>query len=247
MEDKDNFSSGSVLSTRNINLVGFYAAILTAVTTIVTFGIAMIALPISGAFCTDGCIEYPYLNTVSQFPNDYSWMFPAIFLIIFYMILMVSIHSYATRQKKIFSLIGVSFAIVAVVILVGNYFVQLSVIPISLINGETNGIAILTQYNPHGLFIVLEDLGYLIMSISFLFMAPVFANKDRLDLSVKWVFISGFILTIVSLVVISFIYGMDRKDRFEVLAISVNWLVLLINGILLSIIFRRELNKNGRW
>ena len=31
----------------------------------------------------------------------------------------------------------------------------------------------LIQYNPHGVFIALEEPGYLVMSLSFLFMAPV--------------------------------------------------------------------------
>jgi hypothetical protein len=28
-------------------------------------------------------------------------------------------------------------------------------------NGETDGLSILTQYNPHGIFIALEEIGYL--------------------------------------------------------------------------------------
>jgi hypothetical protein len=42
----------------------------------------------------------------------------------------------------------------------------------SLMNGQAQGIALLTQYNPYGVFIVLEELGYLLMSLSFLFLAP---------------------------------------------------------------------------
>jgi hypothetical protein len=95
MKDKNSYATGSELSTTS-NLVGFYSAILTTAITIVTFSIAMTAVPISGAFCPEGCIEYPYLDTISQFPKDYLWMFPAILLILLYMILMVSIHSYAT-------------------------------------------------------------------------------------------------------------------------------------------------------
>jgi len=43
------------------------------------------------------------------------------------------------------------------------------------------------------------------------------------------------------LVVISIIYGLDRMDRFEVAVISINWLVLVTNGVLLSLLFRRQL------
>ncbi len=231
-------------SNTTSSVVGFYAAILTAITTAVTFGIALLtAVPISGAFCPDGCIEYPYLDTISQFPKDYLWMFPAMLLVLLYLILMNSIHSYAGTQKRVFSQIGMSLAIVSAVILWTDYFIQVSVIPVSLMNGETDGIPLLTQYNPHGIFIVLEDLGYLIMSLSFLFMAPVFTSKNRLESAVRWVFVSGFVLTIVALLVISIQYGIERKDRFEVAVISIDWLVLMVNGILLSMVFRRKLRR----
>ena len=173
-------------------------------------------------------------------------MFAAIMLILVYVILMVSIHSYAAGQKKIFSQIGLSFAIITAVILLSDYFVQFFVIPMSLKNGETEGIAMLIQYNPHGLFLVLEELGYLVMSLSFLFMAPVFANRDRLESAVRWIFIVGFVLVMVSLAVISIIYGLERQDRFEVAAISIDWLVLIINGVLLSIVFRRQLKAEQK-
>ncbi len=223
--------------------VGFYTAIFTVIMTLVTFGFAITAIPISGANCGELCIEYPYLNTLSQFPKDYLWMPLAIILTLTYLILMVAIHAYASNQRKIFSQIGLSFALLATMVLVGDYFVQFSVVPISLMSGETEGITLLTQYNAHGVFIVLEELGYLLMSLSFLFMAPVFVNKTRLETAVRWVFIISFLLTVLALTLISINYGLDRQDRFEVVVISINWLVLIINGILLSIVFKRQLRE----
>lgn len=231
----------SNLSSRTSNLVGLYSAILTVVITIVTLGFALTAIPISGANCPVDCIEYPYLDTVSQFPKDYLWMFFAIVLILVYVILVVAIHYYAVEQKKIFSHIALSFAIITAIILLGDYFVQFSVIPISLMSGETEGISILTQYNPHGVFIALEELGYIMMSLSFLFIAPVFSNRNRLEAAIRWIFITSFVLVIVSLIMISINHGLDRLDRFEVLVISIDWLVLIINGVLLSILFSRQL------
>jgi hypothetical protein len=99
----------------------------------------------------------------------------------------------------------------------------------------------LIQYNPHGVFLALEELGYLVMGLSFLFMAPVFANRSRLESAVQCIFVIAFIVEIVSLAVISVNYGLDRQDRFEVVVLSIDWLVLITNGVLLSIVFRREL------
>jgi len=221
--------------------VGFYTAVFTVFMTVVTFGFAITAIPISGANCGELCIEYPYLNTLSQFPKDYFWMPLAIILTLSYLVLMVSIHMYASNQRKIFSQIGLAFALMATMTLVGDYFVQFSVVPISLMSGETEGITLLTQYNAHGVFIVLEELGYLLMSLSFLFMALVFINKNRIESTVRWVFVVSFILTMIAFVLISLNYGLDRQDRFEVAVISIDWLVLIINGILLSIVFKRQL------
>lgn len=240
-EKKAGYGKSSELPPTTSDLVGFYSAILTTIITIVTLGFAMTAIPISGANCPGDCIEYPYLDTISQFPKDYLWMFPAIMLILVYVILMVSIHSYAPPQKKIFSQIGLSFATIAALILLSDYFIQISVIPVSLMNGETEGITLITQYNPHGIFIALEELGYLMMSLSFLFVALVFAKKSRLEAAVWWVFIIGFVLAMVSLIMILINYGLDRQDRFEVTVISINFLVLIVNGVLLSIVFRRKL------
>ena len=238
-------TTSSELAT-STSKVGFWSAILTTVITVVTFGFALTAIPISGANCPAECIEYPYLDTVSQFPRDYLWMFPATILILVYVILTVTIHSYAPGEKKIFSQIGLSFAIIAAVILLSDYFIQFSVIPVSLLNGETEGITILTQYNPHGIFIALEELGYLIMSLSFLFMAPVFANSNRLESAVRWIFVTGFALAIVSLAATSINYGLERQDRLEVAIISIDWLVLIVNGLLLSVVFRRQLKSEQK-
>jgi hypothetical protein len=121
------------------------------------------------------------------------------------------------------------------------YFIQFTVVPASLLHGETEGISLLTQYNPHGVFIALEELGYLMMSLSFIFLVPIFSTKNRLENTIRYVYMVAFILTVVSFVIISMKYGAEKQDRFEVVAISVNWLALIVNGILTGIFFRRVL------
>jgi hypothetical protein len=44
--------------------------------------------------------------------------------------------------------------------------------------------------------------------------------------------------------VISAYYGLERMDRFEIAAISIDWLVLVVNGILLSVLFRKRLKQS---
>ncbi|MDD3654885.1 MAG: hypothetical protein PHO01_12045 [Desulfotomaculaceae bacterium] len=95
------------------------------------------------------------------------------------------------------------------------------------------------QYNPHGIFIALEEIGYLMMSVAFLCTAPVFAGTNRLESAIRRIFLTGFILTIIALVIYSFSYGIHREYRFEVAVITVNWIVLIVSGLLLSILFKR--------
>lgn len=242
----DNPVAGNEPSAIAANRVGLYSSVLTVVTTVVTFGLAITAVPNSGAGCREGCFEYPYLRTLSEFPGDYLWMPPAMVLVLIYVVLVASIHVHASPQKKVYAQIGLSFALIAAVVLLGDYFVQFFVVPVSLMSGQTEGMALLTQYNPYGLFIVLEELGYLLMSLSFLFLAPVFARQGRLASAILWVFVGGFVLTTGSFAAMSAAFGLERMDRFEIAAISVTWLVLVVNGALLSVLFRRRLNAGTR-
>jgi hypothetical protein len=232
--------------SNRVNQVGFYTAALTAGLTLFTFIIAFLTPPLSGVYCTESCFEYPYTDIASRFPRDYWWMFPAMMLTVLFVVLMVVIHQYASRENKVFSQTGLAFALIAAAVLLIVYFVQVTVIQPSLENGETEGIAILTQYNPHGIFIALEELGYLLMSLSFLCMAPVFAGKDLLDRAVRWLFAASFLVMVIALAVIIASYGINREYRFEVAAISIDWIVLIVGGILLSRIFRRAASASNR-
>jgi hypothetical protein len=221
------------------NRLASYAAVSTSVLTVVTFAIAYLTAPLAGPYCKGACFQYPYTDIISRFPRDYFWMYPALILLAVYGALMACIHHCAPKEKKGFSLVGLFFALMSATILISDYFIQLSVIQPSLLNGETDGIALLTQFNPHGIFIALEDLGYLAMSLAFLFMAPVFSGS-RLEKSVRWIFIAAFVLTMASFIGYSIFYGVNREYRFEVTAISINWLTLIASGILLGFIFKRR-------
>lgn len=220
--------------------LGAYLATFTGILTVITFGIAVFTPPLSGPFCTEGCFEYPYHDIASRFPRDYIWMYPAIFLSLLYVIFMISIKNYASPDKKIYGEIGVAFSLISTTILISDYFVQISIIQVSLLQGETESISLLSQYNPHGIFIVLEEIGYLIMSFSFMSVAFIFSKDQRLERTIRWIFIFSFIMAMISLLTIIFIYGIRREYRFEVAVITINWLVLIVNGLLLGKLFNQR-------
>lgn len=218
---------------------GYYISLSTAVITIITFGIAVCTPPLSGPFCKSGCFEYPYHEIISRFPRDYFWMFPAIILSFSYMTMMISVHKAVAPEKSVYSLTAVGFAIISTLILSGDYFVQLSFIQPSLVAGETAGIAMLSQFNPHGLFIILEELGFITMNISFLFLVPALAGSSRLEKSMRVTFIVSFVLMLLSFATVVLVHGIYREYRFEVIIISITWIELIIGSILLSRYFKK--------
>lgn len=246
MTDQGTSSKIAIPGSNTPYVLGFYISIFTVILTGVTFGIAVLTPPLAGPFCVaSSCFEYPYTGIASRFPRDYLWMYPAILLTLVYVVLMVCLHQYASQEKKIFSQVGLSFAIISATALIIDYFMQVSVIQPSLLNGETDGIPILSQYNPHGVFIALEEVGYLMMSLSFFCVAPIFSSSSRLERAVRWTFVIGFLLTVISFVLISISYGIYREYRFEVAVITIDYLALIIAGILLSFVFKRAKTRTA--
>ena len=229
------------METNTASKVGFYAAILTTLLTIITFVIAFNTPPLSGPGCTAGCFYYPYSDIASRFPRDYYWMYPAILLSLVYYVLMVSIHYCAPAERRVFSQLGMSFALLSTATIGIDYFLQLSVIQPGVVLGETDGIAMLSQFNPHGVFIVLEEIGFLMMSLSMLCMAPAIVGNTKVEKAIRWLFVACFTLNAISLGLYAGFYGIHREYRFEITTISINWLTLITTGVLLSIIFRRAM------
>jgi hypothetical protein len=226
--------------------VGFYSSIFLAIITLITLSFGMMAVPPAGPYCPGNCIEYPYLNSLAQYPGDYIWMYLAIFQLITFVVFMATIYKIAPPEKKIFGFISFAFTLIAAVVLLANYYTQFTVVPISLMKGETEGIALLTQYNGNGVFIALEELGFLMMSLSMLFASQVFSSHISKEHTIKRILILPFALSIFALVFYSLKFGLDRSYRFEVATITVNWLGLIIIGILAAKFFKKLIKEKSQ-
>ncbi len=220
---------------------GLYSSLSLTLLTIITWGFAMTAVPPAGPYCPADCMSYPFADILSYYPRDYYWMYLSIFQLFAYLLFIVSNHFIAPIEKKLFSFISVTFALISAIVLLIAYFVQFSVVPISMMKGETDGIALITQYNGHGIFIALEELGYITMSISFLFLAMVFSKKNRLEKAIRLILIISPLLTGLSFILYSIKFGIDRSYRFEVVTITINWLITITIGILISIVIKNRL------
>jgi hypothetical protein len=221
---------------RSATRLGFWTAILTVVVVAVFAVVSPATPPRSGPFCGSACVAYPYVDVDEFIPGDYFWLLPGILLAPIFVVLMVCIHAYAAEPRKIHSRIGLSFALIYAVVILVDYYLQLTVVVPSLQAGETENLSLLTQYNPHGLFIALESLGYTMLTIALLFAAPVFAG-GRVERAIRGLFVLSFVLAVAAFVGLA-VLGHDLI-AFEVTVLMIIWIVLIASGALLGVVFRR--------
>lgn len=228
--------------------VGSWVAVATSLVTILTFALAITAVPNSGRNCRTDCVAYPFTDetVAEQFPADYLWMFPAMVVTVLFVALVACLHECAGAGRKVFSLTALCLAVIAAAVLLVDYFVQVTVMKPSLEKGQLEGLALVTQYNPNGVFIALEELGYLLMSVAFVVVAPVLPTTTRVERALRWLLVAGFAATIVALGVVAGVYGSDRQDSFEVPVISIVWLVLVTAGPLLAVVLKRSASSTIR-
>jgi hypothetical protein len=239
---KENIMTSEIKTAsarQGLHRLGFWTSILVTGFATVAFATAIATPPRSGPFCTSACITYPYANAAAFFPRDYLWMVPAIFMTLLFVILMACIHEYAPDDKKVFSRIGLCFALVTAAVIIMDYYIQLTVMQPGLIKGEMEGLALFSQYNPHGIFIAFEDLGYLMMSLALLFASAAFTRGERLERSIRRLFIASSLLAIAAFIGFTLVYGNNLEYRFEVAIITINWITLIISGLLLSVLFKQ--------
>lgn len=226
---------------KSVNRLGFWSALLLALAAAAALGIAVTtAPPRSGPFCiVDPCVVYPYTDAAAFVPIDYLWMYPALLMGPLLVVLVGCLHAFTPTDKQLFSLVALVFAGIAAATLAINYFIQLTVMQPSLLKGEVEGLAPFSQYNPRGVFIALEDIGYLMMSVTFLFAAAALERIDRLVRMIRALFVSSGGMGISALIILALWYGSELEYHYEVVSILINWIALIIAGALFSLFFSR--------
>ena len=225
---------------RNESHFDFWVAVLTAVATLLSFAIAVATPPKSGPLCVGACVGYPYTDIAAYIPRDFLWLYPGLLPALLFVMVVSSIHDRAAAEVKGFGRLAIAFALMAATLLTADYFIQLRVVQPAVLNGELDGLAPLTQYNSHGVFIALEEAGYLLMAMAFAFAAAALPAQNVLLRVIRRVFVSGAVAMLLLFVGLSIAYGFDVEYRFEVAAISVDWTVLIVTGTLLAFAYRRE-------
>jgi hypothetical protein len=177
---------------RQPDRLSLWVAILTALIAVVSLTMAVTTPPRSGPYCQSGCVGYPYTDAAAYVPRDYFWMYPAIALSLLALVFVECVHHQLSASRELLSRIGVAFTIIGVAILVVDYASQLTFIQPALLLGETEGLSPWSQYNPHGIFIALENVGYVLLNLAFLFIGiAIVRMPTRLWRAAGWVFAGG--------------------------------------------------------
>jgi len=151
------------------------------------------------------------------------------------------VHAWTPANRAPLALAGVCFAATGAGVLVVDYGVQLTVVQPALLRGETDGLSVWSQYNPHGIFIALEDVGYATIALGLLLLGLVLraGRRSRSIHVAAWAFTVAGAATLILLPVLATAYRSNLDYRFEVFSLLIIWLGLICGGLALSLRRRR--------
>ena len=220
--------------------LGVWVAPSTAAVGVVSLVVSVSTPVRSGPWCNDGCVAYPYTDVAAFVPRDYLWIYPEVLLVLLFVVLAACLLHWVPPQRRLSAAVAVCFAVIGAAVLVVDYGIQLTVLQPAVLSGQTEGLSALTMYNPRGVFIALENVGYAVFGVAFVFLGGALAGgSSRRERAVRWVFIVGGVLILAALVLSAAIYRAELDYRFEVMSLSITWLVLIVSGTLLTVVFGR--------
>jgi hypothetical protein len=226
-------------SARLLSRFGFWSATLTALFAAVSLGVGVTTPARSGPFAPSGsALAYPFASAARFVPRDFLWMYPGVLMMFGFLMLAACIHERSRGDRRLLGTIGLCLAVTSFAVIAIDYFIQLQVVQPGLVAGEGADLALVSQYNPHGVFIALENLGFLVAAVSFLFLA-LSLGPSRLERATKWVLLAAFAVAAGAFVGLWTYFGFDLGYRFEVTIIVVDWLTLIAVGVLMALVFRR--------
>lgn len=162
----------SGLHTRSKRL-GFWAAIFTA------FGLVVSAPTAALTYMQPKGLSQ--LSLTEQFSTNYNagttFSLSATFIALLgYIIFMSCLTYYVPRDKRLFPLIGMGFALIYTVLTSLNHMLQLVIVRQSFVPEDIQLFKLLAVFNPYSLFWTFEVLGIGFQSLSAFILVPVFSG-----------------------------------------------------------------------
>jgi hypothetical protein len=172
-------------------------------------------------------------------------MFAALVVCVLFLAFVLSLRARSVAGRELMAELAGALALMSSLVIGGDYFVQLAAVQPSLLAGEADGVSMLTQYNPHGVFIALEELGYLLMSGALASAAVALPRSSRLERAVRWLLFAGFAVAVATLAGFMATLGHSRGYLFEIAIISIAWLTLIPGALMMAAVFWRQ-RRPGR-
>jgi hypothetical protein len=163
-------------------------------------------------------------------------MIPGFLVVLPFLPMMAAIHYTVARDRKVFTLIGVAFASLAVGMLGFQYYSQVTVVNYNIAAGDEPALGLFVLGNPHSFFWVLEVLGYGFMSLSTLFAAFAF-TEGYLARWIRALFVANGILGVAGMAAFPL-----EVTTVAVLSGLALWTIIFpASTILLAINFRHKM------
>src|SRR5512143_1862703 len=99
--------------------------------------------------------------------------------------------------RRNWSHLGIALTLIYALMASINYILQLTVVRPSIVNKETDGLAMFVMGNSHSIFWALAST-YVFMNLAMLFAAPVL-HGGRLERWIRWMFIANGATVVVTI------------------------------------------------
>lgn len=187
------------------------------------------------------CFSYPYTGGVEYVPGDFLWMVPAFTMGPLVVVLIVALLARASDDRRPVGQVALVLAGIAAALLTAAYYLQFTTVQTALTKGELDaGLSLLSQYNPHGVFIALEDLGYLMLLACFGTAAAIVGRSTRAQRLLRRTMAASGAIGVAGIPIVVALLGPDQDYYYELLALAVSWIALLVIGPLAALVFTRQ-------
>ena len=211
-----------------------WAAVVTALAAALALGIGVLTPPHGGVLCASGCVQPPYTDVAGIIVAESVWIYPALVMVLGFVALTAGLHEVTPSHRCSAALAAMAFAVLSAGILVADYGVHLMAVMPSVARGEGSAVALFSMYNPHGIFIALENAGYFLMGLAFLGIGGAAGGQRRLARAIRWTFLGAGVLLVAGLPLFGMLFGADLDVRYEVFAISVAYVGLILGGTMIA-------------
>ena len=216
--------------------IGWWSGVLTSISS-VGYAIAVIAVLVS-SLSTQGSSAVQGWSGIDAFlatfkPVQMLPVIPSLLLAPAFTALMVSIHSYASEGRRIWSRLGLAFTLIYASMAAMNYMIQLLPVWRSINHGEADGLAMFVLGNPHSMFWGLA-YAYIFMNLAMLFSAPVFGG-DGLQNRIRLLFILNGVSGVFTVASVAF----DSPPFYLLGSLVFWWPVFTAATVSVTVLFNR--------